>query len=126
MRVLVVDDDADVRLWLRTTLEFHRYDVVEASSGDEGVILVRDDQTGPFDVVILDQMMPEMTGLEAAASMRPDFDRPVVLFSAYLSAELHDEARRLQVTPISKLDQDALLRLLAGVAAASVTPSSSS
>ena len=108
-RVLVVDDDADVRLWLRTTLEFNGWEVSDAGTAGDGVARARRE---PFDVVILDQMMPAMTGLEAAAELRPGYDKPLVLFSAYLSPELERRAEELGVTPVSKLDQGGLLRVL--------------
>ena len=114
-RVLVVDDDADVRLWLRTTLEFHNWDVTDAPSGADGLEQAAADA---FDVIVLDQMMPGMTGLETAAKLRRDYGGPLVLFSAYLTSELTNEAHRLEVTPVSKLDQQALLRLLESYAAA--------
>lgn len=65
-RILVIDDDPDIRVILKTTLSmFHT--VAEAASGMEGIELV--DHFGP-DIIISDINMPGMNGLETAAAIR--------------------------------------------------------
>jgi CheY-like chemotaxis protein len=60
MRVLVVDDEEDVRYGARMSLgRVGGMDVVEASSGEEGIALAKKDQP---DVILLDMMMPGMDG----------------------------------------------------------------
>jgi len=65
--VLVVDDDADVRLLLRRMLEAEGYGVVEAENGRVALERVR--EASPS-AVLLDLMMPEMDGFEFAAEFR--------------------------------------------------------
>jgi len=81
-RVLVVDDEAQVRLLLSLAFEFEGFEVALASDGDEAVTeAVR---FGP-DAVILDIMMPRVDGLTALLDLRnsPETeDVPVLLLSA--------------------------------------------
>ena len=69
-RILVIDDDGDIREILGEMLTDAGYEVVEASSGKEGVGLYRDVQ---FDLVITDLVMPEKDGLEVVMELRKDF-----------------------------------------------------
>jgi len=69
-RILVVDDDAAVRLLLRTLLERRGHFVVEAENGDEGLRYYRD---APTDLVITDIQMPVMDGLQMIKELRGDF-----------------------------------------------------
>jgi CheY-like chemotaxis protein len=66
-RVLVVDDEEDVRTMLRDILQQVGYAVVEAGSGLEAVQRYR---AAPTDVVILDLLMPGQTGLGAIQELR--------------------------------------------------------
>ncbi len=98
--VLVVDDERDVREVVRAFLELDGFDVVgEAVDGADAVerYLSLDPPPCP-DVVVLDQRMPVMSGLEAAALMlerRPD--QIVVMFSAHLDDDARAKAKDLGV-----------------------------
>jgi twitching motility two-component system response regulator PilH len=60
-KVLVVDDDPDVRLFSITVLEEHGYVPLEATNGEEGMNIVR--QESP-DLIILDVLMPRESGIK--------------------------------------------------------------
>lgn len=60
-RILVIDDDADVRRVVRRILEAEGHEVLEAANGAEGLKLYHQD---PCDAVITDLYMPEKEGLE--------------------------------------------------------------
>ena len=109
MRVLVVDDSADIRFMLRFLLEDADMEIEEARSGQEAIDRLR----GPHDVdaVVLDQRMPDFTGLEVAAQLPADRP-PLVLFSAYLHPSLQVEAERLGVITVNKNDLDGLVETL--------------
>ncbi|MGH9137590.1 MAG: response regulator, partial [Acidimicrobiales bacterium] len=82
--VLVVDDEPDIRTLVRVSLGFDGYDVREAASGSEALALVA--ETRP-DVLLLDLMMPEISGWDVLASLKADADEairtiPVVLLTA--------------------------------------------
>lgn len=67
--VLVADDEDDVRAMLRAMLESFGYRVIEAGNGATAVQLFRE-RRGQIDLVVLDLVMPRMTGEEAFARMR--------------------------------------------------------
>jgi signal transduction histidine kinase/ActR/RegA family two-component response regulator len=76
LKILLVDDNAVNLMVARLMLKkcFPKSDVVEASSGAAALMHLR--QT-PFDVVLLDMVMPEIDGLEVVRTLRHDFDLPV-------------------------------------------------
>lgn len=86
--VLIVDDEEHVRLLTEKMLQRSGYHVVQASNGREAIELFA--QWGDeIDVVLLDVMMPVMTGHEAIVELRQlDPDLPVVFFSGYDRGEV--------------------------------------
>jgi two-component system, chemotaxis family, chemotaxis protein CheY len=109
-RVLLVDDAEDVRRFMRVLLESSGWQVDEAEDATAGLAAF---DAAPHDVVILDQVMPGMTGLEAAAVLRErEYKGPIVLFSAFLDASMTAELERLDVRPVSKVDHTVVLRVL--------------
>jgi two-component system, OmpR family, alkaline phosphatase synthesis response regulator PhoP len=89
-RLLLVDDDADVLTALETLLE-DAYEVVVAEDGDEALARLRQ---GGFDCVLLDLMMPRVSGATVLRAMRAEgVDVPVILGSA--SVDLTEQAREL-------------------------------
>lgn len=68
MRVVVVDDQEEIRMILRINLEFEGHEVVgEAANGQEAISMAEETQP---DVMVLDIMMPVMNGLEAIPHIR--------------------------------------------------------
>jgi two-component system response regulator AtoC len=89
-RVLVVDDEENIRLVLRTLLKRHGYDVEAAGSGEEALGLV--DSFGP-DVILTDVRMPRMGGLDLLATLKAKQNpATVIVMSAYGSIDLALEA----------------------------------
>ena len=68
LKILVVDDDATLRLTVRASLETRQYKVDEACDGQEAIEMCQ--EHGPYDAVILDVNMPRMNGLEALTHIR--------------------------------------------------------
>lgn len=66
-RILIIDDDAQLRATLREVLEREGYGVVEAYNGREGL---KRYQTAPTEVIIIDILMPEQEGLETIMLLR--------------------------------------------------------
>ncbi len=86
-RILIVDDEPDIRFILRMRLESVGYQVLEASNGAEAVGLAKE-QTP--DLIVLDIMMPEMDGIEVVNRLRGSFatrNIPVIL----ATAKCHDD-----------------------------------
>jgi two-component system alkaline phosphatase synthesis response regulator PhoP len=94
-KVLVIDDEAPIRLLCRVNLEAESMDVVEASDGEEGLTLARAEKP---DIVLLDVMMPGMDGWQVAERLLENEDTshiPLVFLTA--RAELRDRARGLEL-----------------------------
>ncbi|MEX0592253.1 MAG: response regulator [Nitriliruptoraceae bacterium] len=81
-RILVADDDADIRLLLTTCLELEGFEVIQASDGDEVIEYAR---RGDTDVLVLDILMPGLSGLEVLERLRADGQTehlPVLILTA--------------------------------------------
>jgi diguanylate cyclase (GGDEF)-like protein len=86
-RVLVVDDDPDIRTFLRISLELHGYEVSEATNGALGVRAALD---RPPDLILMDVMMPELDGVAAVTQLRADARTshlPIILVTARSAAD---------------------------------------
>ena len=79
VRILVVDDEPDIRNVLHILLAAHGYDVDEAENGMRAVEMVR---TSEYDLIIMDIMMPEMSGTDACAQIRKITKAPVLFLTA--------------------------------------------
>ena len=80
-KVLVVDDDPDVRLFTVTVLEQHGYTPLEATNGEEGKQMIKEDRP---DLVILDVLMPRESGVRLYRELKTDKklkDLPVLILS---------------------------------------------
>ena len=94
-RVLVIDDEAPIRLLCRVNLEAERMEVVEAADGPSGLERAREEQP---DVVLLDVMMPGLDGWRVAEELLDDertASIPIVFLTA--RAELRDRARGIDL-----------------------------
>ena len=91
-RVLVVDDEENLRLVLRTLLRRHGYEVETAESGEDALSMV--DSFGP-DVVLTDVRMPKMGGLDLLTTLKAKGnDATVIVMSAYGNMDLALEAMK--------------------------------
>ena len=70
MKILVIDDDEQMRVLLRQVMEWAGYEVVEAADGRAGVHLQRQHRAA---LVITDLIMPEQEGLETITALRRDY-----------------------------------------------------
>lgn len=112
-KVLVADDEPDIRFMARMVLRRHGYEVDEVTSGQDAVDAVdgRD-----YDLAVLDQRMPGLSGIETARKLRGHGHKlPIVIFSAYLDADVEAEAVDLGLIPLSKSDVQKLPGLLEGL-----------
>jgi DNA-binding response OmpR family regulator len=104
--VLVIDDDTDTVKLVTMTIQKAGYRVQNATSGSEGLKLL--DSVSP-DVIVLDMMMPLMSGLEVMRSLKAKFPwpPPVIVFTA--KGQIEDKvegmeagAFRYLVKPVSR------------------------
>jgi DNA-binding NtrC family response regulator len=92
-RILIIDDEADIRDSLETLLTLERYTVSTAATGAEGIQAAA---RFPSDLVLLDLMLPDLSGLEVLEQIRKnDKSLPVVMLTAYGSVETAVKAIRL-------------------------------
>ena len=94
-RVLVIDDEAPIRLLCRVNLEAEGMEVLEASDGPTGLEKARNDEP---DVILLDVMMPGLDGWGVAEALLEDdrtADIPIIFLTA--RAEFRDRARGLDI-----------------------------
>ena len=80
MRILIVDDEADIRRILRILLEKAKYEVIEAQDGLSAIECVKNDRS--IDLCIMDVMMPNMSGIEATSVIRGFSPVPVLFLTA--------------------------------------------
>lgn len=88
-RVLVVDDDPQIRRVMRTTLEAKGYDVDEAGSGEQALELIR---TEKYDLIILDINLPGKSGVETCREVRSFSTTPIVMLTVRDAGEDKIEA----------------------------------
>ena len=94
-RVLVIDDEAPIRLLCRVNLEAEKMEVLEAADGPSGLEKARSERP---DVVLLDVMMPGLDGWRVAEELLDDGRTrsiPIIFLTA--RAELRDRARGLDL-----------------------------
>ncbi|HEV3214571.1 MAG TPA: response regulator [Vicinamibacterales bacterium] len=97
MKVLIIDDEPHIREMMSLTLEAAGYEVGEAADGEEGLVQFGDGDA--YDVVLLDQRMPGIDGLETLRRLLARTpDARIVMVTAYASVELAVEAMRLGAT----------------------------
>jgi DNA-binding response OmpR family regulator len=78
-KILIADDEADIRKILRLLLEKKGYAVGEASNGQSAIEKAR---AGDIDLIIMDIMMPQMSGIEATAAIREFSTVPILFLTA--------------------------------------------
>ena len=94
-RILVIDDEAPIRLLCRVNLEAEGMDVLEAADGPSGLEKARAERP---DVILLDVMMPGLDGWRVAEELLDDSSTsgiPIVFLTA--RAELRDRARGIDL-----------------------------
>ena len=79
--ILVVDDEAKIRVLIRKYAEFERNLVREAENGMQAVEMVRKEPHA-FDIIVMDVMMPELDGFSAVSEIRKVSQVPVLMLSA--------------------------------------------
>ena len=96
-RVLIVDDEENIRQMTRLALETAGYEVGEAASGLEAFAIIGGDDS--WDAVLLDQKMPGMVGTEVLRRLKVMLpSAQVIMMTAYASVELAIESMKLGAT----------------------------
>lgn len=109
MHIMVVEDDKAIRETLKEILNFEGHEVRAAASGEEALDSLLNSELP--DLILLDQMMPEMSGMELLARIEADpklNSVPVILTSGMNEAQ--DSSKLFLRKPFTLEDLDALLR----------------
>ena len=119
VRVLVVDDDPDIRMMVTMCLEAYGFETRGAADGEEGLRVIRDED---FDAVVLDVMMPVLDGWGVLMALADEPEPPpVVMLSAHCSRA--DRARAFGLGAVAFVDKpfepDVLADVVESVASAS-------
>lgn len=122
--ILSIEDQPDIRRLIRMTLEFKGHTVLEAGNGQEGLRMAREHRP---DLILLDVMMPGISGLEVGRALAADphlQHTPVVMLSALgastdIEAGLTTGVRAYLVKPFSPWE---LLDLVAQLLAETARP----
>jgi DNA-binding NarL/FixJ family response regulator len=101
IRVVIADDESDVRLLLRIQLELEGFEIAgEATDGRSAIEQVRDAQP---DVVVLDLLMPGVNGFEAIPTLRRQYpDVAIVAYTAVAGEFVRKEMARLRIPLLLK------------------------
>lgn len=89
-RILVVDDDPQIRRVLRTSLIAQGYEIDDARSGEQALERVREER---FDLILLDVNMPGIGGIETCRSLRAGSDAAIIILTVRDSE--HDKVQAL-------------------------------
>jgi two-component system, OmpR family, KDP operon response regulator KdpE len=77
-RVLIVDDDPQIRRVLKMTLSAEGYEIEDARSGEEALVAIREAR---FDLILLDMNMPGMSGFETCKAIRSSSEIPIMMLT---------------------------------------------
>jgi len=104
-RILIVDDEEDMRALVRATIEIANRGLQvtgEAADGEAAIARWRAERP---EVIVLDQRMPGATGLETAQQILAEHpEQTIVLFTAFLDDAIRRSARRLGISVLAKQD----------------------
>ena len=110
-KILIVEDDGNIRELLRLYLEREGYEITEASNGEEGVEQWR--KVNP-DMILLDVMMPIMDGWQVCKIIREESKVPIIILTA--KGETFDKVNGLEMGAddyiVKPLELDRLKKML--------------
>lgn len=119
-KILIAEDEMVLRFLLTETLEDEGYDIDEA---EDGKLAMESLRYGDYDLIILDYMMPEATGIEVCRWLRGEeginTNKPVILLTAKAEEKDRDLAMRVGVSkfiskPFSPIELAEVVRDLVG------------
>ena len=97
LRILAVDNEPSVTLSMRYLFDGPRYEIITVDNGDAALAKL-DSESEPFDVIIVDQKMPHLTGVELVSEIRKrHITAKIIVVSAHLSSEVREAYERMDV-----------------------------
>jgi DNA-binding NarL/FixJ family response regulator len=106
IRTFIVDDEPDIRLLMRVLLEAANHGLMVSGEADTGEQALEDPAAFGSAVVVLDQMMPGITGIETAARLKELCpDARLILCTAHLTPELRAQAAEVGISECMSKDE---------------------
>ncbi|MBR5251125.1 MAG: response regulator transcription factor [Clostridia bacterium] len=81
-KILIVDDEQEIREVLKEYLEYNEHDGFEAVCASDGLEAIKLCENQTFDLIIMDIMMPKMDGMTALKEIRKNQNTPIIVLSA--------------------------------------------
>jgi two-component system chemotaxis response regulator CheY len=107
-KILVVDDEEEIRKTIRLQLEGTIYEILEAEDGEKGIQVLANENILEVDVIICDVRMPKVNGIEAVAYFRENYASiPIIVLTGYPDVQLaidfmKDGVSEYLVKPVEK------------------------
>ncbi|NMC05026.1 MAG: response regulator [Candidatus Lokiarchaeota archaeon] len=113
-KILVVDDEQDIRLIIRLVLEKYNFSVLEAGNGKKALEMLANDANKEIACVITDYLMPQMNGLQLCQQLRKDhhYLNSIFLITAYLDNEQFEKTTCFDEKFMKPLDFEELVKKL--------------
>ncbi len=108
-KILIVDDDPDIVLFLSTVLKDNGYHTIEATNGQEGLEIVRIEHP---DLILLDLMMPKKSGISLLSDLKNDPDSkkiPIIMVTGVSGETGHDLASFFKGSSTGDQDSKAMI-----------------
>ena len=97
LKILAVDNEPSVTLSMRYLFDGPRYEIITVDNGDAALARL-ESESEPFDVIIVDQKMPHLTGVELVSEIRKrHITAKIIVVSAHLSSEVREAYERMDV-----------------------------
>jgi two-component system chemotaxis response regulator CheY len=88
-KILVVDDEAEIRKTILLQLEGTIYEILEAGDGEQGIQILDSENILEVEVIICDVRMPKVNGIEAVAYFRENYPSiPIIVLTGYPDVHL--------------------------------------
>jgi two-component system chemotaxis response regulator CheY len=88
-KILVIDDEAEIRKTVRLQLEATAFEIIEAEDGERAIQVLDNENVLEIDVIICDVRMPKINGIEAVAYFRQEYPGiPVLVLTGYPDVNL--------------------------------------
>jgi CheY-like chemotaxis protein len=113
-KVLVVDDEQDIRMIIRMVLEKYNFHVIEAGNGKKALEILEKDDNKDISCVITDYLMPQMNGLQLCKQLRQNYKHldSIFLITAYLDKDQFDKTTCFNEKFMKPLDFEDLVQKL--------------
>ncbi len=88
-KILVIDDEEDIRKTISLQLEGTNFEIIEAADGEKAIQVLSNENILEVDVIICDVRMPKLNGIDAIAYFRENYpSTPIIVLTGYPDVQL--------------------------------------